>query len=84
MKLALQLFHQALSATSMALTFGFPVAIFTFVGFARLTSLTEAISAFSICSIMAGLSWVGGRGMEYVVAGQFLATSPSPREDDSI
>jgi hypothetical protein len=46
-----------------------PVAIFTFLGFARMTSIAEAIAVGSVCIVMAGLSWVAGRAMHYIVAG---------------
>jgi hypothetical protein len=59
--------HQTVSTTSIILTFGFPVAIFTFVGFARLTNPMEALSAFSLCSIMTCLSWAIGRAIKTVV-----------------
>lgn len=46
-----------------------PVAIFTFLGFARMTNIAEAIAVGFVCIVMAGLSWVAGRAMHYVVAG---------------
>jgi hypothetical protein len=74
-RLSLQVFHQALNTTTMALTFGFPVAIFAFVGFARLTNMIEAVSALSLCSIMAVLSWTTGRVVRYVAFEQHVAIS---------
>jgi hypothetical protein len=71
-RLSLQVFHQALNTTTMALTFGFPVAIFTFVGFARLTNPIEAVSALSLGSVIAVLSWTIGRVVRYVVFEQNL------------
>jgi len=46
-----------------------PVAIFTFLGFARMTNIAEAIAVGFVCIVMAGLSWVAGRAMHYIVAG---------------
>ena len=46
-----------------------PVAIFTFLGFARMTNIAEAIAVGLVCIVMAGLSWVAGRAMHYIVAG---------------
>jgi len=67
-RLMLQFIHQTVSATSNILTLGFPVAIFALVGFARLASPSEAVSAISLCSFMAGLSWIAGRAMKSVVS----------------
>jgi hypothetical protein len=47
----------------------YPVAIFTFLGFAQMTSIAEAIGVGFVCIVMAGLSWVAGRAMHYIVAG---------------
>jgi hypothetical protein len=51
------------------LLIGCPAAIFTFLGFARMTSIAEAIGVGFVCIVMAGLSWVAGRAMHYIVAG---------------
>ncbi len=67
MRLTLQLLRQTLGTTSNILTLGFPVTIFTFAGFARLTNPMEALSAVLLCSIMAGLSWIAGQIMKTVV-----------------
>jgi hypothetical protein len=66
-RLMSQVIHQTVSTTSIILTFGFPVAIFTSVGFARLTNPTEALSAFSLCSIMTCFSWTVGRAIKTVI-----------------
>ena len=67
MRLMSHFIHQTVSTTAIILTFGFPVAIFTLVGFARLTNPMEALSAFSLCSIMTCLSWAIGRAIKTVV-----------------
>jgi hypothetical protein len=59
--------HQTVSMTSIILTIGFPVAVFTSVGFARLTNPMEALSAISLCSVMTCLSWMIGRAIKNVV-----------------
>jgi hypothetical protein len=56
-----QVFLSSATATSAVLRFGFPAAIFTLFGFARLTNVREAFSAAFICSFVACLSWVTGR-----------------------
>jgi hypothetical protein len=49
---------------------GCPVAIFAFFGFfVGMTNLTEAIAVGFVCIVMAGLSWVAGRAMNYILAG---------------
>jgi hypothetical protein len=47
---------------------GCPAAIFTFLGFARLTNIAEAIVVSLFCIMMACLSWVAGRVMHYIVS----------------
>jgi len=54
-------------ATADILLFGCPAAIFTFLGFARMTNIAEAIGVGLVCIVMAGLSWVAGRAMHYIV-----------------
>ena len=49
------------------LLIGCPAAIFTFLGFAQMTSIAEAIGVGFVCIVMAGLSWVAGRAMHYIV-----------------
>ncbi len=49
------------------LLIGCPVAIFIFLGFARMTNIVEAIAVGFVCIVMAGLSWVAGRAMSYIV-----------------
>ena len=51
------------------LLIGCPAAIFTFLGFAQMTNIAEAIGVGFVCIVMAGLSWVAGRAMHYIVAG---------------
>jgi len=51
------------------LLIGCPVAIFTFLGFARMTSIPEAMAVGFVCIVMACLSWVAGRAMNYILAG---------------
>jgi hypothetical protein len=63
----LHFIYQTVSATSNILTLGFPVAIFALVGFTRLASPIEAVSAISLCSFMACLSWIAGRAMKNVL-----------------
>jgi hypothetical protein len=43
--------------------FGCPAAIFTYLGFARMTNLAEVIVVSFLCIVMTCLSWVAGRAM---------------------
>lgn len=47
---------------------GCPVAIFTLLGFARMTNIAEARAVGFVCIVMAGLSWAAGRAMSYILA----------------
>jgi hypothetical protein len=51
----------SVTATSAILRFGFPAAISTLFGFARLTNVRETFLAAFICSFVACLSWATGR-----------------------
>ncbi|MBV9560000.1 MAG: hypothetical protein JOY90_05995 [Bradyrhizobium sp.] len=50
------------------LLFELPATIFAYLGFVRLTSTTEALASTFIYAAMAGLSWVAGKVLSYVVA----------------
>jgi hypothetical protein len=50
------------------LLIGCPAAIFTLLGFARMTNIAEARAVGFICIVMAGLSWAAGRAMSYILA----------------
>jgi ammonia channel protein AmtB len=45
---------------------GCPAAIFTYLGFARMTNLAEVIVVSFLCVVMTCLSWVAGRAMQMI------------------
>jgi threonine/homoserine/homoserine lactone efflux protein len=57
------------SALALAgiLLFELPATIFAYLGFARLTSTTEALASTFIYAAMACLSWVAGKALRYVI-----------------
>ena len=56
-------------AISGLLLFDFPPTIFAYSGFvARLTNVGETIETGFACSAIACLSWLAGRGMEFLLA----------------
>jgi ammonia channel protein AmtB len=42
---------------------GCPAAIFTYLGFARMTNMAEVLVVSFLCIVMTCLSWVAGRAM---------------------
>jgi hypothetical protein len=51
------------------LLFELPATIFAYLGFARLTSDSEALTSVFICTALACLSWVVGKVLRYAVTG---------------
>jgi hypothetical protein len=55
--------HRAAWVMIRTFLFGCPAAIFTYLGFARMTSLAEVIVVSFLCVVMTCLSWVAGRAI---------------------
>jgi hypothetical protein len=59
--------HRAAWAMIRTFLFGCPAAIFTYLGFARMTNLAEVIVVSFLCIVMTCLSWVAGRAMMLII-----------------
>lgn len=59
--------HRAAWVMIRALLFGCPAAIFTYLGFARMTNLAEVLVVSFLCIVMTCLSWLAGHVMLLMV-----------------
>jgi hypothetical protein len=55
--------HRAAWLMIRTFLLGCPAAIFTYLGFARMTNMAEVLVVSFLCIVMTCLSWVAGRAM---------------------
>jgi hypothetical protein len=59
--------HRAAWIMIRTFLFGCPAAIFTYLGFARMTNVAEFVVVAFLCVVMTCLSWIAGRAIMLMI-----------------